>query len=156
MRIPFDWQECFPNKYLVRGWDYFQSSLVSDVYTKVNAIKSIVHGTEDYKVFLSFDKEGFTEMSCSCPCAAEHRKCKHMAATLYKITGDQIDPACIEEYESYYDEYVFREDESSFYEGYDEGYDTGYDAGYDAGYAKCLLDVKDYLPKEIYSQMIKK
>lgn len=77
-----------------RGLDYFTKQKVSKL-DKINDYEftSIVHGTEDYNVYLNLDKT--RKSTCNCPKAYGKRViCKHIVATYFKAV-----PGSAEEFE---------------------------------------------------------
>ena len=79
------WQKLFTPRILDRGFEYYESELVTLEAVDGHAIEATVEGTEPYSVEI-FLKEGHVlQMECDCPYAAEGHNCKHMAAVLYAV-----------------------------------------------------------------------
>ena len=68
-----------------------------------NGILAEVEGTERYDVFIELSNDTIRDMSCSCPYAESGKYCKHMAAVLFAVTGDEPDQK--EWNDDYEDEY---------------------------------------------------
>ena len=78
-----NWKAWFDSKILERGKDYFRGGAVQDLEIDEDEIYAVVEGTDEYQVTISLTDGEMDEMDCSCPYAAEHGRCKHMAAVLY-------------------------------------------------------------------------
>ena len=80
------WQGLFSDKILERGYDYWASGMVSEVYSTEEGYEATVRGTYDYEVEIILEDDEVAEMYCDCPYAEGGSNCKHMAAVLYEIT----------------------------------------------------------------------
>ena len=82
----FPWEEYFAPHILLRGWDYYQESAVTDLReTGKGKYRAKVRGTEDYSVEIEMEDGVPVIMECDCPYADDGNNCKHMAAVLYAI-----------------------------------------------------------------------
>ena len=97
------WMDLFKKVILERGYEYFESGKIKDIHWDINTVYGKVKGTEEYNVSAEIDGENVGKLSCDCPYAKGQKKCKHMAALLFKVLGGDI---CIDdEYDDeYYDE----------------------------------------------------
>ena len=77
------WQGLFSDKILERGYDYWASGMVSEVYSTEEGYEATVRGTYDYEVEIILEDDEVAEMYCDCPYAEGGSNCKHMAAVLY-------------------------------------------------------------------------
>lgn len=60
---------------------------------------ALVEGTDVYEIEIEMDDDGIYEMSCTCPYADDGNYCKHMAAVLYHIHGEEkeeVEPSWME------------------------------------------------------------
>lgn len=80
------WERLFSDKILERGYEYWASGMVSEVYSTEDGYGATVRGTCDYEVEILLEEDEVTEMYCDCPYAEGGSNCKHMAAVLYEIT----------------------------------------------------------------------
>lgn len=118
----------FAKRILERGYHYYVDGAVFAVIKDGNIYKATVRGTEDYQVEIKIsDKFKVTEMNCTCPYAKDGKHCKHEAAVLLEIFGEEAvmgDMVEEDEYEEYYDydEYEkdydgdWEDDDDDFYE----------------------------------------
>ena len=97
------WMDLFKKVILERGYEYFESGKIKDIHWDSNTVYGKVKGTEEYNVSAEIDCENVGKLRCDCPYAKGQKKCKHMAALLFKVLGGDI---CIDdEYDDeYYDE----------------------------------------------------
>ena len=81
----YDWKNCFGQKILDRGLEYYRSGMIQRYYADEDEITAFVNGNyDDYEVEINLKDGQPFEMNCSCPYADEGNYCKHMAAVLYK------------------------------------------------------------------------
>ncbi len=85
-----EWEHLFQQHILERGFDYYLDDRVSHLIISNKSIEAVVNGSEDYAVKILLSDEEITQMSCSCPYAADGTPCKHMAAVLYEY-DDALD-----------------------------------------------------------------
>jgi hypothetical protein len=79
------------HKHLDRGFDYWINGAVDLVANSGNEWHAVVEGTQDYVVSVTRDTNcDVTEMTCTCPYAADGNNCKHMAAVLYALDSEEI------------------------------------------------------------------
>lgn len=78
-----NWRELFAHNILSRGHGYYLENAVENLQVSDTSISAVVLGTENYEVDISLNGEELTDMHCTCPYAADGKKCKHMAAVLY-------------------------------------------------------------------------
>ncbi len=97
------WMDLFKKVILERGYEYFESGKIKDIHWDSNTVYGKVKGTEEYNVSAEIDGENVGKLSCDCPYAKGQKKCKHMAALLFKVLGGDI---CIDDKydDEYYDE----------------------------------------------------
>lgn len=84
------WMDLFKRVILERGYDYFERGKVKDVHWEGDTVYGKVKGTEEYNVSAEIDGENVGKLSCDCPYAKGQKKCKHMAALLFKVLGGDI------------------------------------------------------------------
>lgn len=97
------WMDLFKKVILERGYEYFESGKIKDIHWDGNTVYGKVNGTEEYNVSAEIDGENVRKLSCDCPYAKGQKKCKHMAALLFKVLGGDI--YIDDEYDDeYYDE----------------------------------------------------
>ncbi|MHB9012333.1 MAG: SNF2-related protein [Ignavibacteriaceae bacterium] len=69
-----------------RGFLYFASKKVSDVYIEYNVVTAKVKGTDEYYVRLEFnDDKSVKSYACTCPYMESGAICKHIIAVLYQL-----------------------------------------------------------------------
>jgi len=148
INIPNDWQNSFDIKYLVRGWEYYKSDFVKDFVIDKSTIFAKVTGSSVYDVLIETAPKKALKMTCTCPCAEKHKRCKHMTAVLYKASGQTISDDIVDEYYSYdeYDEWESEEDAELY---------CAFNDGYIEGYRDCSLDARAYMTPEQYEKFIK-
>ncbi len=78
-----EWKKQFDTKTLVKGYDYYCDGAVEDMDIFSDSIRADVVGTQSYEVEITLNDGKIGGMRCSCPYAADGRRCKHMAAVLY-------------------------------------------------------------------------
>ncbi|MDO4920596.1 MAG: SWIM zinc finger family protein [Phascolarctobacterium sp.] len=83
------WKKLFQERILERGWIYCLMDHVHDIKPTPLGYAAIVSGTEDYTVSIALRDGKAAYMECDCPYAEDGNNCKHMAAVLYKLTGEQ-------------------------------------------------------------------
>ena len=88
------WMDLFKKVILERGYEYFESGKIKDIHWDSNTVYGKVKGTEEYNVSAEIDGENVGKLSCDCPYAKGQKKCKHMAALLFKVLGGDI---CIDD-----------------------------------------------------------
>lgn len=75
----------FTNSTRSRGLEYFQKGKVAGLSYRNLVAKATVNGERDYRVSITFNKNGkIARASCSCPYGYDGY-CKHIAATIYEI-----------------------------------------------------------------------
>lgn len=84
------WMDLFKKVTLERGYEYFESGKIKDIHWDGNTVYGKVNGTEEYNVSAEIDGENVGKLSCDCPYAKGQKKCKHMAALLFKVLGGDI------------------------------------------------------------------
>ena len=107
------WMDLFKRVILERGYDYFERGKVKDVHWEGDTVYGKVKGTEEYNVSVEIDSENVGKLSCDCPYAKGQKKCKHMAALLFKVLGGDIciDDEYDDEYDEYYEDYLYECDQ---------------------------------------------
>lgn len=107
------WMDLFKRVILERGYDYFERGKVKDVHWEGDTVYGKVKGTEEYNVSVEIDGENVGKLSCDCPYAKGQKKCKHMAALLFKVLGGDIciDDEYDDEYDEYYEDYPYECDQ---------------------------------------------
>ena len=143
------WMDLFKRVILERGYDYFERGKVKDVHWEGDTVYGKVKGTEEYNVSAEIDGENVGKLSCDCPYAKGQKKCKHMAALLFKVLGGDI------YIDDEYDDEYYDEDDYEYYEDYlyecDQHYNNIIDDDYrideliDSLDEKRLKDVLKYL-----------
>ena len=88
-----NWKKAFSKTILSRGYDYYLNNKVTDFIREGNTCTATVVGTDLYTVEFKLLKNGKAYLTCDCPYAEDGRKCKHMAALLYKIDDMIVYPA---------------------------------------------------------------
>lgn len=84
-----NWKKLFAIHILERGYDYYCDDAVENMEISDDIIRADVIGSEDYEVEISLNNGEVADMYCSCPYALDGRKCKHMAAVLYKWSENE-------------------------------------------------------------------
>lgn len=143
------WMDLFKKVTLERGYEYFESGKIKDIHWDGNTVYGKVNGTEEYNVSAEIDGENVGKLSCDCPYAKGQKKCKHMAALLFKVLGGDI------YVDDEYDDEYYDEDDDEYYEDYlyecDQHYNNIIDDDYrideliDSLDEKRLKDVLKYL-----------
>lgn len=143
------WMDLFKKVTLERGYEYFESGKIKDIHWDGNTVYGKVNGTEEYNVSAEIDGENVGKLSCDCPYAKGQKKCKHMAALLFKVLGGDI------YIDDEYDDEYYDEDDDEYYEDYlyecDQHYNNIIDDDYrideliDSLDEKRLKDVLKYL-----------
>lgn len=143
------WMDLFKKVTLERGYEYFESGKIKDIHWDGNTVYGKVNGTEEYNVSAEIDGENVGKLSCDCPYAKGQKKCKHMAALLFKVLGGYI------YIDDEYDDEYYDEDDDEYYEDYlyecDQHYNNIIDDDYrideliDSLDEKRLKDVLKYL-----------
>lgn len=87
-KIMQEWKDLFRTHILERGKIYYYEGAVTQLEKTDDGYSAIVEGSEDYEVEIATDGQRVMDMFCSCPYAAEGNYCKHMAAVLYQIEGE--------------------------------------------------------------------
>lgn len=106
------WMDLFKKVILERGYEYFESGKIKDIHWDGNTVYGKVNGTEEYNVSAEIDGENVRKLSCDCPYAKGQKKCKHMAALLFKVLGGDI------YIDDEYDDEYYDEDDDEYYEDY--------------------------------------
>ena len=83
------WQALFAPHILLRGKDYWRQGLVEEQTREADYVRAIVRGSEDYEVEIFLSDGEVEEQYCSCPYASDGRACKHMAAVLFSLSGEE-------------------------------------------------------------------
>ncbi|HCK87985.1 MAG TPA: hypothetical protein DHW39_04150 [Erysipelotrichaceae bacterium] len=91
------WKHLFRPVILERGRDIFESGEIDEVEKTAEGWRGIAHGTYDYEVETYIEGEEVTGMSCTCPYAEGGNHCKHMAALLYAVSEEVINPVSVSE-----------------------------------------------------------
>lgn len=84
-----DWEYLFEDHILARGSHYFDDDRVHELNISDDRIEASVIGDELYRVNIAIDSDSITELSCTCPYAANGQHCKHMAALLYYVEDQE-------------------------------------------------------------------
>lgn len=79
------WKDLFRTHILERGRNYYEEDCVALLKQTSTGYTAVVEGTDDYDVEIEICDNQVSDMTCTCPYAAEGNYCKHMAAALYKI-----------------------------------------------------------------------
>ena len=87
-----DWMKLFPARILYRGQEYCDSELVKITSADDGRIEAVVEGSESYSVRIDLEDGEAKQMRCDCPYASDGRRCKHMAAVLFAVTGYRYSP----------------------------------------------------------------
>lgn len=87
-----DWMKLFPARILFRGQEYCDSELVKITSADDGRIEAVVEGSESYSVRIDLEDGEAKQMRCDCPYASDGRRCKHMAAVLFAVTGYRYSP----------------------------------------------------------------
>lgn len=122
------WEDYFENKILNRGYAYYKDGYIDSIVKNGNIIDARVSGTRTYRVHIDLDH--LDNMKCTCP-YFEQAYCKHIAAVLYAIDGDEY------EYDNEYEDQYEYEDECA----------------YDNGYQENDIDIQDILDKTSNQQI---
>ncbi|WP_294578273.1 exonuclease domain-containing protein [uncultured Thomasclavelia sp.] len=80
-----NWQSLFQPSIVSRGQALYQEDKVAIIFQDENQIVGNVAGSENYLVSLMIANQKIKKLSCSCPYASRGRRCKHMAALLFKV-----------------------------------------------------------------------
>ncbi len=116
----------FASRILDRGYDYYLNSRVQNVIKVDNGYVASVDGTQEYEVFIEVnDQNKVKSMTCTCPYAQEGKYCKHEAAVLIEIYGEQEvlgDYYFGTEEDEYDDEWDEEEEEYTDYYSYQTQY----------------------------------
>lgn len=113
----------FTSNSLSRGLDYFQKGKVNGLSYRDLVCKATVSGERDYKVSITFNKNGkIARATCTCPYAYQGY-CKHIAATIYEMDY-QKEEGFLEEEEG--GEELLTDAEKFSKECYNESYKIGY------------------------------
>ena len=81
----YNWEYLFSPEILERGMNYYYSKSVKSIEKTEKGYLAKVHGTEDYTVEITMNKDSVEQMHCNCPYAKRGARCKHMAAGLFRI-----------------------------------------------------------------------
>jgi len=85
------WKRLFSRIILDRGEDYYLSGSVGTVEKTEEGYHAVVSGTHSYHVNIVMNKSGSVQsMSCSCPYAKDGNHCKHEAAVLFELSGEEV------------------------------------------------------------------
>lgn len=115
----------FAKRILEKGYQYYLDGFVYNVIKEGNVYKGNVKGTEDYQVEIQISNEfKVTQMHCTCPYAQDGKKCKHEAAVLLEIFGEEAVMGDMHNDEDEWDE-EDDYDDGDEYDDYDEYYETG-------------------------------
>lgn len=88
--MKIDFENEFYDYILSRGYEYYLRDKVSNVTINDNIVTAVVKGTDDYKVELELENDTFIGGECSCPYFDTGDNCKHIAAVLYYLNGNEI------------------------------------------------------------------
>lgn len=85
-----NWEYLFSNMILKRGEDYFRAGKVLAQRGNQGRDTKVfyVYGTKPYVVKITRGDASISSLQCSCPHAQDGRRCKHMAAALFKMEAD--------------------------------------------------------------------
>lgn len=112
------WQNHFKRYILERGYNYAKNGAVTKLIQNDRGVEAIVSGTEDYTVKIDMPYGEIQRMSCSCPYANGGKRCKHLAAVLFVVSGDELyedEDEEVDQEESYWDDEEENEYEHSSY-----------------------------------------
>lgn len=79
-----EWTDLFEEHMLSRGFSYFCDGAVGELTVDRGVLTADVTGMEVYHVKIPLDIRKRDGFSCTCPYAKDGRRCKHMAAALFK------------------------------------------------------------------------
>ena len=90
MEMNADWKYEFSPLILMRGRDYYNNGLVSEIVRTDDGFAAVVEGTYDYNVMIELDADGnFLSADCDCPYAEDGNYCKHEAAVLFALQDNE-------------------------------------------------------------------
>jgi uncharacterized Zn finger protein len=91
LRFP-DFEKGIQKKILERGFDYYEYQNLEKVEDLGNSeFSAIVHGNEDYEVYVKIEGNHVSKQSCTCPYVEEYDDtCKHIVAVLYYIRDSEM------------------------------------------------------------------
>lgn len=93
MKITIDnFEQHIPSIIVNRGKRYFLNEQVISAKFKeeTNTLYSIVQGSFDYFVEVSFDKGAIVDFSCTCPYANTTQICKHIVASFFHVKSNKL------------------------------------------------------------------
>ncbi len=84
-----NWRNLFAQRIYKRGKDYYYRGRVKSlIFDEDDNFSAIVKGNRTYKVTGRYHNGKFSQLHCDCPYAQDNHRCKHMAAVLEAIDGD--------------------------------------------------------------------
>ncbi|MCC4381378.1 DEAD/DEAH box helicase [Limosilactobacillus reuteri] len=84
-----NWRNLFAQRIYERGRDYYYRGRVKNlIFDEDDNFSAIVKGNRAYKVTGRYHNGKFSQLHCDCPYAQDNHRCKHMAAVLEAIDGD--------------------------------------------------------------------
>ena len=83
------WKSKFSTTIRARGKDYFIRNRVINYKADDHSISGDVAGSHTYHVNIEIEDDKIRTMSCTCPYAAGHSTCKHMAALLFQYEKEE-------------------------------------------------------------------
>ena len=82
------WKSLFLSRILSRGREYCLDGAIKKYEESQDCIQAEVAGTQLYKVKILLSGNEVDRMECDCPYAQDGKACKHMAAVLYRHSGE--------------------------------------------------------------------
>lgn len=77
---------------LARGQEYYECGQVGELKEIGSVVTAEVSGSCAYQVDIQRNGECVIRMTCDCPYAADGEKCKHMAAVLFALDDQTVQP----------------------------------------------------------------
>lgn len=87
-----NWKSLFSSKILSRGREYCRENTIKKYEETEDHITAEIAGTDLYTVNISLENGEISQMECTCPYAQDGKACKHMAAALYRHSGELDEP----------------------------------------------------------------
>lgn len=82
-----DFEDKFADHILRRGYEYFLTDKIKDVFIDKDTITAIAVGTDEYNVKIKLKDNVLKKAMCSCPYYEESKYCKHIAGLLYYLNN---------------------------------------------------------------------
>lgn len=87
-----NWKSLFSSKILSRGRESCRENTIKKYEETEDHITAEIAGTDLYTVNISLENGEISQMECTCPYAQDGKACKHMAAALYRHSGELDEP----------------------------------------------------------------